>query len=231
MYTVFNGRKDEEVGISTLDIPNTLFAYKKNYDVKTIQGREGNLNIFTGYSDSVLPVKYNFYDFKNLTEKWISIKSFFKNITDNRLYFSEFPDYFVKVKYVNLTSMDRVKSIGRFTADYVCEPFLYLEDGLTELVLNENNIIVNSYDDSKPLFKITGEGPLKINLNGIEFKFNVGQSLIVDADKQLCYRNETDFINPEMSGDFDKLILKTGDNIIQCSPGFNVILIPNWRVK
>lgn len=235
MDVIFNGKRNRDVGIAVKGIPNTLITSNRKYDTKFVPGRDGNFNIFQGYTDTVITVDYNFYNLnkENFQKQWAIIKEYFTNITDNKLVFSNDLEHFYKVKMTQIVQNERTTYIGRFTVNFTCEPFIYLTEGLIGMKLpmsSEITLYNPCFSIAKPTFNITGEGQATITINNNSCTFNVGQTLTVDTEKQLCYRNKNDFFNSSMTGSYEDLYLQTGANTIEVSgDGVQVEIIPNWR--
>ena len=51
------------------------------------------------------------------------------------------------------------------------------------------SVLYNDYLITRPIYRIVGEGYLTLTINNKTIKANVGQELIIDTDKGLCYRN------------------------------------------
>lgn len=235
-YTVFNGERDKNVGVETVKRHN-LPSTNPTFETEAIKGREGSLTKFTGFNDLQIEVEYNFYTLKNINEVWRNIKKWLLNINDNKLHFSDDPEVFYKVKRVSLpNSIERSKHIGRFTATFICEPFSYMEDGELEIELSiGDNFLFNQYGYfAKPRFVITGSGLVTIKINNKDVvKANVTDSLIIDTEKELSYKETIKNIsNNSISGKYKSLYLDVGDNIVNIEADSTIQkieIIPNWR--
>ena len=64
---------------------------------------------------------------------------------------------------------------------------------------------------SRPIYRIVGEGLLTLNINGKSIKANVGQELIIDTDKGLCYRDGI-INNVALKGNYQDMYLLEGEN-------------------
>ena len=79
-----------------------------------------------------------------------------------------------------------------------------------EMELSE--IIYNDYLISKPIYRIVGEGYLTLNINNKIIKANVGQELIIDTEKGLCYR-EGIVNNVALEGKYEDMYLLEGEDV------------------
>ena len=57
---------------------------------------------------------------------------------------------------------------------------------------------------------------------------NVGQNLIIDTDRMIAYRSDGTLNNTKVSGNYEDLYLKPGENSVEFSGG-TLKVIPNWR--
>lgn len=183
-----------------------------------------------GYRDIEIPIAFNFAS-KN-ANKWNNdfrkAKKWLLSKIDSKLIFSDDLDYFYKVKKISIETPERViKRIGRFTVVFTCEAYCYLSEGLNEIDIA--SLIDNAYELSKPIYLITGEGLLTMNVNGKVIKANVGQKLIIDTNLGLCFREDGSQSNGSLSSKYKDLYLQEGENTFSWSNGFDIKIIPNWR--
>lgn len=202
----------------------------KEYEEKPIPGRE-TLYIDKGYTDIDITVAFNFlsktpsdwdFDFRQ-AKKWLHSKD------DNKLIFSDDLDFYYKVKKINIDTPERImKRLGRFNVTFTCSPYIYKREGLNPIELKSE--ITNIYEETKPVYLIEGEGYLTLNVNGNIINVNVGQNMVIDVEKGLCFRMDNgEIINNTMKGYYDDLNLIEGKNTFKYSNGFNIKIVPNWR--
>lgn len=223
----FNGIRCEDCGIQPVTRPN-IPAPQRDIEVLEIPGKSGILTKDNQrYGPIEIPVEFNFFSqpdewgtvFRN-AKRWLS--------GSGDLEFSDDPDYFYKVYYVVVSDSEReMKRIGRFTATFTCDPFSYLKDGRREYGISD--VLYNPYSTSHPVYKIMGEGVCYLTVNNKSMRANVGQNLTVDTDRMIAFREDGTINNIAMSGDYDDLYIKEGDNQISITSGFTLKVIPNWR--
>ena len=92
----------------------------------------------------------------------------------------------------------------------MCDPFTYIESGTLEY--NAQDLKLNPYDISKPVYKITGEGVCTLTVNGNEMTANVGQNLTIDTDLMIAYREDGILQNTAVTGEYENMYLKAGEN-------------------
>lgn len=198
----------------------------------TIPGRDGDLIVREGvWKDIEIPVSLAFRatDPTNWFAIWRSMKAWLRG--SGKLSFSDDGVFFYKVKYIELSDAEReIRKHGRFTANFVCEPYQY-ERAATEWInLPTDGILGNPYSiPSHPVYKIIGEGVCVLTVNAYELQANVGQNLVIDTERQLSYRMDGTPQNTMVTGDYTKLHLQTGDNNIAVTEGFDLQIQPCWR--
>lgn len=223
----FNGIDSKFYNIFVAKQPSVNFA-EKNVEDKLVIGRNGSLTIdYNTYKDIEIPIDFIQYSYeimpRNMTEirKWLTT-----NIKDNKLFLPDSTEngihsYF-RVKYVKIGNYQRANSINKrlykFNATFICEPFQYKNNGI--ILDIENRIIKNYIYDSStiipsmPIFKISGEGLIKLIVNGKEVNVNVGQKCIIDTKRKVCYKSDGTLINSDMQGNYEDLYFSFGENII-----------------
>lgn len=228
MYNIiFNNKVDKDLGIKIIKRPN-IPAPKRRYREIQIEGRDGKLyEDLETYDDIEIDVQYNFIS-EDYNATMREIKKWINNVEDNRLKFSDDLEFFYIVKKVTIETNERViKRLGKFTIKFTCKPFSYLESGL-----NPIEVVDTIYNDgymAEPIYKITGEGICTLKVNGKTVIANVGQSLIIDVEKKIAYREDRTLQNTALKGLYEDLELQEGNNTIEVSKGFVIEIIPNWR--
>ena len=180
-----------------------------------------------GYGDIVITVSFNFLSKKSFEwdKDFRRIKKWLLGKVDNRLKFSDDLEVYYKVNKVTIDTPERIfKKLGRFDVTFTCEPYVYIDTDEIEL----STYLYNDYLVSKPIYRIVGEGYLTLNINNKVIKANVGQELIIDTDKGLCYR-EGIVNNVALEGRYEDMYLLEGENTFSWTKGFEVYITPNWR--
>lgn len=203
-------------------------APEERIEEVTVPGRDGILTISEGlYEPIVIPVEMNFMappdewaGVYRKAKKWLS--------GSGKLRLSDDPGYFYRVLFCKITSTERTsRKIGRFTAEFTCDPYIYSDEGEKEVQVSGD--IYNPGAICHPVYRITGEGLCTLTVNGYEFTANVGQEIIIDSDRQISYKNDGQSLNTDVTGDYAKLWLPPGDNTVTGSTGFTVNITPRWR--
>lgn len=224
-FVVYNDETNLDVNLLVAGRPSKPSPEMEYEEVKVPGGK--TLYREKGYGDIPIPVTFNFMS-KNSNEwdnHFRNIKRWLLSKVNNKLKFSDDLEVFYKVNKVTIDTPERVmKRIGRFTATFTCEPYVYLDEEEREL----GTLLYNNYLLSKPIYRIVGEGYLTLNINNKVVKANVGQELIIDTDKGLCYR-EGIVNNVALQGNYKDMYLLEGENTFSWEGDFKIYILPNWR--
>lgn len=225
---LIDGTSCNSMGILCVKRPD-FPAPQKRYNELEILGRDGKLYQDTGlYEDVDIPIEFNYMDqAQNWGERWREAKSFFLGAKTLKL--SDDSSVFWKVKKVYLSDNRRNSNrIGRFSVNFVLDPYTYLESG--NGLYTAAQITENIYELSKPDYLIEGEGVCTLTVNGNEMTANVGQNLTIDTYREVSYRTDSGANNNiAVSGDYEGLFLPTGSVEISITSGFELKIRPNWR--
>ena len=194
-----------------------------------VPGRDGELIAHTGtYEDIEIEISFGFRSPKDQwAERFRQCRKWLLAPGENRLQFSDDPDFFRLVKYIEMDEAERsLKKYGEFSVIFTCSPYQFAYEGELEVPAAD---LYNNYDLSRPIFYIQGEGVCRIAVNGKEVSINVGQNATIDTDLMIAYRNDKTIVNADTSGDYDWLWLRPGLNTITATAGFLVTLKPRWR--
>lgn len=228
MYSVsFKGTNCLECGLFPVRRPD-IPAPKLRVIETEIPGRDGVLTESDGdYAPITISIEFNFL---RTPDTWASTFRAAKKWLQGtgKLELSDDQDYFYRVYYCRIDDCERTsRKIGKFTAEFHCQPHTYRKDGETEV---ENPTYLYNFGAiSHPIYKITGEGMCTLTVNGRSMTANVGQNITIDTDAMLAYREDGTIQNTSVTGDYENLYLTEGDNSISITDGFRLAVIPNWR--
>ena len=224
-YILYNDNTNIDFNLSIIDRPSKP-APEMEYETVKVPGGK-TLYREKGYKDVEITIEFNFLsrdatewdkDFRTI-KKWLLAKK------SNKLKFSDDLEVYYRVNSVVIDTPERlIKRGGKFTATFTCEPYVYYDDDEIEL----STIFYNSCLISKPIYRIVGEGYLTLNINNNVIKANIGQELIIDSDKGLCYR-EGIIDNVALEGKYEDMYLLEGDNTFSWTEGFEIYITPNLR--
>lgn len=227
----YNDIAGNDIGALVIRRPNIPAPSPKITQV-SIPGRDGDLLIDDGFFDDIeIYVELNFMAPENeWNKKTRQIKSWLLSRRGaRRLSFSDTEDTFYKVKNVIVGEIQRTsKRIGAITPAFVCDPYTYFKSGAIPLPLEE--VKLNPYNLSKPVYSIEGEKAGVLTVNGHEIKINVGQNLTIDTNLMITYRQDRTLQNTAITGNYEDMYLLPGENTIEITEELNLMVTPNWRV-
>lgn len=229
-YSVeYNGETEKQNGLVIIKRPELPLTERK-YSAVLIPGKDGKLYEFDGTVEDIeIEIVMGFrcepdlwMDRLRKARRWLLTKG------NGKLIFSDDTDFFYKVKTAYIKKSKRpLKTLGEFTVIFVCEGYQYLLDGEEKHPTAE--VLYNWYDLSHPTYIIAGEGTCILTVNGKTMEANVGQNLTINTDLMLSYRKDGTLQNTSISGEYEDLYLRPGDNTIEITDGFELSVIPNWR--
>ena len=222
-FIVYNNKTNLDVNLLVLTRPSKPSSVME-YEERKVPGGK-TLYIEKGYKDIDIPVSFNFMSKYSWDKDFRIIKNWLLRKENNKLKFSDDLEVYYKVNKVTIDTPERImKKIRKFEVIFTCEPYVYIDEGEREL----STILYNNYLVSKPIYRIVGEGYLTLNINNKVIKANVGQELIIDTDKGLCYR-EGIVNNVALEGKYEDMYLLEGENTFSWTNGFKIYILPNWR--
>lgn len=225
----YNGIKASYCKAVLKELPS-IPAPEPNFKEIEVAGKDGTLLIKDGtYKNIDIPLKFNFITHKTLwNETYRTIKAWAFSEGNRILKFSDDGGYFYRAKKTKIVTTERNSiRVGNVEIVFTCEPYQYLVDG--QKFQKPKDVSFNSFCLSHPDYKITGEGICILTVNGKTMKANIGQNLTINTDLMLAYREDGSITNTSVTGDYEDLYLKPGENSISVSSGFSLTVKPNWR--
>lgn len=148
----------------------------------------------------------------------------------SRLYLRELNGDFFQIKVVEVSDYNQISDCNiEFEVTITCDPGQYIEDG--RFYQNAESEIRNLYSESCPVYKIIGNGRCVLSVNGKSMTANVSQSIIIDTQKMLAYREDGVGQNTLIEGNYEDLYLMPGKNSVSITENFELSIKPNWEVR
>ena len=222
-FILYNDETNLDIDLLIVNRPSKPAPIMEYEEVKVPGGK--TLYREKGYKDIDITISFNFISKESWDDDFRRMKKWLLNEGNNKLKFSDDFEVYYKVNKVTIDTPERViKRIGRFNVTFTCEPYIYRDIDEIEL----NSVLYNDYLISKPIYRIVGEGYLTLNMNNKVIKANVGQELIIDTDKGLCYR-EGIVNNVALEGKYEDMYLLEGENNFNWPESFKIYITPNLR--
>lgn len=224
-YIIYNDNTNLDVNLNIETRPSKP-SPEMEYEVVKVPGGR-TLYREMGYNDIEISIPFNFIS-KDATEwdkDFRSIKKWLLSKINNKLKFGDDLEVYYRVNSVIIDTPERlIRRAGKFTVTFLCDPYVYIDEDEFKL----DNCVYNDYLVSKPIYRIVGEGYLTLNINNKVIKVNVGQELIINTDKGLCYR-EGIVNNVALEGKYEDMYLLEGENTFSWTKGFEIYITPNLR--
>lgn len=210
-----------------------------DYETVKIPGRDGDLYIEQkSVKDITVPISFTF---ACRPEQWQRVargaRKWLMKAKDKHLILSDSPDHYYKVKHVTVNETERQAiEVGEFSADFICEGRQYLISGDMPLDLTYREAgdfktasIWNQYEESMPVFIISGSGAFEMMVNGSKLEADVNGQITVDTQREVAYKQDMSSANTDITCNYKELALVEGENIITVASGFDVQILPKWR--
>ena len=222
-FIIYNDKTNLDVNLLIVSKPYKPSPVMEYEEIKVPGGK--TLYREKGYNDIEIPISFKFMSKYSWDKDYRIIKEWLLSKVNSKLKFSDDLEVFYRVNKVTIDTPERsIKKIGKFNAIFTCEPYVYIDENEREL----SPFLCNNYLISKPVYRILGEGYLTLNINNNVIKANIGQELIIDTDKGLCYR-EGIVDNVALEGRYEDMYLLEGENTFSWTEGFVIYITPNLR--
>ena len=234
-YTIYyNGKSALDYGLVVEHRP-TIPSAEPVVTEFEVPARDGVLHRSEGtVNDVEMTVSFAFV--VDRPDNWMKVYrnalSWLYSDGDKKLYLSEDLDWFYKV--VSVSVSDEPERInwygGRFEATFAIKGYGYMASG----ELPQTNYL-NPFDISHPMYRLTGNSNVTLNVNGKTATVNIGQEVVIDTDLMIAYRPSDGAVrNTSISGDYEDLWLKPGKNTVTLSgstSGVTLYVYPRWRKR
>lgn len=227
-YVIFNGQASDNIGLKVEHRP-IIPVPEQEIEYIEVEGRDGSLTRRKGYKDISIPVEFG-AKHNNLPQLMRNIRAWLLEHRSKELIFSDDLDYFYKVKAIRCGNIEReLKSIGKFTAEFICDPFQYMQSGKESIILTAPDTIHNlGTRYSEPSIKIYGSGDVVLWVGNIGVAItDIDEYIEINTVLKDVYKG-TILQTNKMQGKFP--ILEPGEiNIDWTGNITKVEITPNWR--
>lgn len=224
----YGGMTERENGLFVVRRPD-IPSPQRRVETVTTPRTDGDMYIYDGAVEDVeLEIEFNFIGSPNeWAERFRSARRWLLNSSSTDLILGDDRLFMYKVKMVTIDTAERVcYEIGKFATTFTCEGYQYLIEGAKQHDISD--VLMNEYDEAHPVYYITGEGVATLTVNGNSMTANVGQNIVIDTERKICYKGST-LANTDVSGYYEDLYLVPGANTISITSGFTLKVQPNWR--
>ena len=233
-YVVINGVSSKSVnGLLIQSLP-PISKPKQRTKIEEIDGRDGDIVTTLGYSAYDKPIKIGLYGEYNVDD----VIDFFN--TEGTIVFSNEPDKYYNFALYEAIDFEKLIRFKTATVKIHVQPFKYSEsetiknysyaEGTTSAnisVRNDGNIY------SKPTLSITGKGAISVYLGNtqileISLDDTETETIIINAEKMNAYNTDGDYMNRQVTGNYDNLRLDVGVNNLLIEGAITNVSINNY---
>lgn len=210
-----------------LAAPVEIPAATRVVDDIEVAGRAGTLTRLGGWEDTTLTLQLAVPTSDGLDAYRRAAAALMDATT---ISLSGEPGVFRKIKHASVGPLTReLASWGMFDAGMVCQPFTYLDTGLTPVTLTGSGTLTNpGLLEAAPVITIHGTGQLTLTMNGTQYRINSPSGQVTLDSNRLVAHVAGNVQTDALTGGFP--ILTPGANRITLGTGISkVVVVPNWR--
>ena len=223
----FDGKSSLDFGLY-ISGDQTFNAPEKEVEKVSIPGRSGDLIISHNRYKNI-NYSYKMFLADDLDHKSRQFKSWILSREGYcRLEDDYHPEEFRLAHFAGPIDFDVILlTAGTTNLTFDCKPQRFLKIGENEINVSSNLSIYNpTYEDSKPLIKVTGTGSFVMNGTTVTVTQNNG-NLIIDSDIEQAYEGSV-YRNGTITLSNNQFpLLSPGDNAITLS-GVTLKVTPRW---
>lgn len=210
---IFKGKSSEEFnGIVVNSLP-PISKPSKRVSKTEIEGRDGDIIEFLGYESYDKSIEITILEETDVDKliDWLN--------GSGKLILSNEPTKYYNAEVIEQIDFSRLVKYEPIEIKFHVQPFKYLVDEVkveaeisTQTSLSVEN---KGYIDSKPIITLYGTGTVEIYINNsYTFTVNIDdESVTIDSIQEDAYKG-TMLKNRQMNGEFDKIRLQPGENLI-----------------
>ena len=198
-WFIWNNQSSDNMGVILESIP-PIIKPKKRYTTTTIDNVDGSQIEELGYDAYVKQLSLGFrYEDVDKVKAWLNGSS--------KLIFSSELDVYYKAIVLDEIQYKKDIIFCHATVSFLVQPYKYAT--YERSVKGDNVSIYNNGNvESLPRITINGTGEIIVTVNNdyvCTLKLNGNDTIILDSEKQDCYRKDGTLANRNMQGDFPKL--------------------------
>ena len=230
-YIVLNGKHSRAVlGLLISELP-PITKPKMRTQIETVDGRDGDIVTplgFSAYNKTLkIGLTYN-YDIDEVIDYFNS---------EGQVIFSNEPDKYYRYAIYDQIDFDKLIRFKEAEVNFHVQPFKFSEAEMLKtfnftnassgsLVIRNNG---NIY--SRPTIAFYGSGIVNITLNGLQLlslDMSSNGVIIIDSEAMNALAPSGILLNRLVTGDYDKIQLKVGNNTISFTGSVTKIEIENY---
>ena len=230
-YIVLNGVDSKTIKGLLISELAPISKPRQRAQVEEIDGRDGDIITPLGFAayDKVVKIALTYdYVIDDIIE-------FFNS--EGKVVFSNEPDKFYFYSIYEQIDFERLIRFKTADVTFHVQPFKY-SDNENEQTFNlsgtssEVQIRNNGNIYSRPTITITGSGEINFYLNGSQLlTLDLGltsQTITINCSEMNAYGNNGVLLNRLVSGDYDNIRLKVGNNILAFNGSVTKVVIDDY---
>ena len=230
-YIVLNGKHSRAVlGLLISELP-PITKPKMRTQTETVDGRDGDIVTPLGYSAYNKTLKIGLTYNYNIDE----VIEYFNS--EGRVIFSNEPDKYYRYAIYDQIDFDKLIRFKEAEVNFHVQPFKFSEAEMLKTFtftdVSSGSIIIRNNGNiySRPTLTIYGSGTVNITLNGsqlLSLDMSSNGVIIIDAEAMNALSPSGILLNRLVTGDYDKIQLKVGNNTIAFTGSVTKFEIENY---
>jgi predicted phage tail component-like protein len=232
-YLILNGVSSKNItGLLIQSLP-PISKPKIRTSVEEIDGRDGDIVTTLGYAAYDKPISIGLKGDYNVDD----VIEYFNG--SGQVIFSNELDKYYNYAIYDTIDFNRLIRFRTATLNMHVQPFKYSVDEPPIKWTNTNgttiaNISVRNTGNiySKPILTITGSGTVNVYINNtqiLELKLSAaGETIIIDVESMNATDTDGNYLNRQVTGDYDNLILAVGLNNLRVTGTITSIAIDKY---
>lgn len=228
----YNGVSSRTYSI-VLDRPPVYNAPRRDVASLKVPGRSGELTLDNNRFENI-PVPFPISIFRDFAQnadaarQWLCTAPGYHRLED-----TYHPGEYRMARYISGLEMDVLleNKAGQATITFDCMPQRWLKRGEEAVWFASPGILYNfTQCVAQPRISVSGSdaGELTINGNAVQLS-DLRMGIILDCDIQRALDGAGNPKDSTMTGTFESLYLKPGENTISWSGGINAVsIVPRW---
>lgn len=230
-FIVLNGKHSRSIlGLLISELP-PITKPKMRTQSETVYGRDGDIVTPLGYSAYNKALKIGLtYDY-NIDE----VIDYFNS--EGKVIFSNEPDKYYKYAIYDQIDFDKLIRFKTAEVNFHVQPFKFSVSEMVKTYTFSNvttgSLVIRNNGNiySRPRITVYGTGTVNLTLNGSQaLTIDVSNNglVIIDLTEMNAYSSSGTLLNRNVTGDYDKIQLKVGNNTIGFTGSVTKIEIENY---
>ena len=232
-YIIINGVSSKNInGLLIQSLP-PISKPKKRISVQEIDGRDGDIVTVLGYGSYDKPITIGLKGDFNIDD----VIEYFNG--SGQIIFSNELDKYYNFAIYNQIDFNKLLRYRVASFNFHVQPFKYLVDEPPIVWTNTGDVTIakipvrnlgNIY--SKPKLTITGKDTITVYIDNTQILelalSSAGETIIVDAAAMNATDEDGNYLNRQVTGDYDNLILGVGVNNLRITGTVQSVTINNY---